>query len=76
MTKLLDLPAALELAGVNVRVLDGWDQPADPGYYWREADGNPAGHMHHHTASTAYTPNRDKANGWAGLSYLGSDRLY
>jgi len=76
MTKLWDLPTALELAGVTVRTLDGWEGPADPGYYWREADGEPAGHMAHHTASTGYTPNRDKANGWAGLSYKGSDRLY
>jgi len=32
--------------------------------------------MHHHVASTKYTPNRDKANGYPGLSYHGSDRLY
>ena len=76
MTLLVDLPAALEAAGVNVRTLPGWDTPANPGYVWREDDGNPAGAMHHHTASTAYTPNRDKANGYAGLSYKGSDRLY
>jgi len=76
MTIFLDLPDALEAAGVNVRVLDGWDTPAKPGYYWREDDGDPAGAMHHHTATTAYTPNRDKANGYAGLSMNGSDRLY
>lgn len=76
MTKLLDFPEALEAAGVNVRVLDGWDRPAKSGYYWRESSDEPAGHMHHHTASSAYTPNRDKANGWAGLSLDGSDRLY
>ncbi len=76
--KSLDLPAALEAAGVNVRVIDGWDEPRRNGYYWREADDNPAGHMHHHTAGTYYTPagGPDKANGFAGLSYHGSDRLY
>jgi len=76
MTTMLDFPEALEAAGVNVRVLDGWDTPAQSGYYWREADGEPAGFMNHHTASTSYTPNRDKAGGWAGLSKNGSERLY
>ena len=76
MTLLLDLPAALEAAGVNVRVLPGWDTFARPGYDWREDDGEPAGSMAHHTASSAYTPNRDKANGYAGLSHNNSQRLY
>lgn len=76
MTRMLQLPDRLTAAGVNVRTLDGWDTPAKPGYVWREPDGEPAGVMHHHTATTAYTPNRDKANGWAGLSLDGSDRLY
>ncbi len=77
-TKLLDFPAALEAAGVNVRTVEGWDEPRRSRYYWRESDGEPAGHMHHHTAGTAYTPpaGPDKANGFAGLSYMGSDRLY
>ena len=75
-TSMTDLPAALEAAGVNVRVLDGWDTPAQSGYYWREDNDNPAGAMWHHTATTSYTPNRDKANGYAGLSMNGSDRLY
>ena len=77
-TKLLDFPAALAAAGVNVRTVDGWDEPARAGYFWREDDDEPAGHMHHHTAGTAYTPSggTDKANGFAGLSYKGSDRLY
>ncbi len=74
--KLLDFPAALAEAGVNVRVLPGWDTYARSNYDWREKDKNPAGHMHHHTASTGYTPNRDKANGYAGLSYHDSQRLY
>lgn len=78
-TSMLLLPQALEDAGVNVRVLDGWDTPhvrdSKP-YVWREDDGDPAGHMHHHTATTEYTPNRLKANGYAGLSFDGSDRLY
>ena len=77
MTALLQLPALLEAAGVTVRVLDGWEEPHYSGEYkYREPDGEPAGHMHHHTAGTRYRPNRDKANGYAGLSYLGSDTLY
>ncbi len=79
MTTCLDLPGALEAAGVTVRLLDGWDTPANAGYYWREASGDPAGHMHHHTATTGYTPYggpESKANGFAGLSINGSDRLY
>lgn len=80
MTKLLDFPSALEAAGVNVRTLPGWEKPAKSRYYYREgakdASADPAGHMHHHTASSAYTPNREKANGYAGLSYEGSARLY
>ncbi len=76
-TKLLDFPAALEAAGVNVRVLEGWEDPHYSGkYLYRESDGEPAGHMHHHTAGTRYRPNRDKANGYAGLSFRGSDTLY
>jgi hypothetical protein len=79
MTILLDFPTALEAAGVNVRVLLGWDHPHQRSYGpydWREADAEPAGFMHHHTATRYYTPNRDKANGYAGLSKGGSDRLY
>jgi len=76
MPKVLDFPAALELAGVTVRYLDGWEEPARPGYYYRETSGDPAGHMHHHTASSSYNPNRDKANGYAGLGRDGSTRLY
>lgn len=77
MTKMLELPAALEAAGINVRTLPGWDEPHNDGRYkWRESDGNPAGHMHHHTAHGHYDPNRQKANGYAGLSYFGSSVLY
>ena len=77
MTKMLQLPDRLEAAGVNVRVLDGWQEPHYNGKYkYRNPDGEPAGHMHHHTAGNKYVPNRDKANGYAGLSYLGSERLY
>ena len=80
MTLLLDFPQALEAAGVNVRTLSGWEQPARSGYYYREGaggpDADPAGHMHHHTASGSYQPNREKASAWAGLSLNGSDRLY
>ena len=82
MTKMLQLPAALEAAGLNVRVLEGWDHPDDGDYYYREepnadtAESDPAGVMHHHTAGGHYTPNREKANGFAGLSYQGSETLY
>jgi len=76
MTKMLELPARLEEAGVNVRTLDGWENAHEGGtYLYREPNGEPAGHMHHHTATTEYTPNRDKANGYAGLSHGGSARL-
>ena len=74
---MLDLPEALGAAGVNVRVLDGWEVPHSNGsYVWREDNGDPAGHMHHHTATTSYVPNRTKANAYAGLSLDGSSRLY
>lgn len=88
MTKMLELPTALEAAGVNVRTLDGWDEPHEGDrdnnldYYYREepnadtADSDPAGVMHHHVASGHYTPNREKANGFVGLSYKGSNTLY
>jgi hypothetical protein len=82
MTKMLELPDALFEAGVNVRLLDGWHTPARDGYYYREEPyantlaADPAGHMHHHTATSAYTPNREKANAFAGLSLSGSERLY
>jgi hypothetical protein len=80
MSMLRGLPAALEGAGVEVRVLDGWLDPhltsnGSP-YLWREINGEPAGHMHHHTATSGYTPNRIKANGYAGLGSDDSDRLY
>jgi hypothetical protein len=76
VTQLLSFGAALEAAGVKVGYLSGWTQPAEPGYVWREADGEPAGFMNHHTATSSYHPNRDKANAWAGLSKNGSVRLY
>lgn len=72
----IQLGAALEAAGVTVRYLQGWDTPRLDRYVWREPSGEPAGHMHHHTASGHYDPNRDKANGYAGLSYQGSSVLY
>lgn len=77
MTIMLQLPVLLKAAGINVRTLDGWKVPRKSGRYkWRSPDGEPAANMHHHTAGSKYTPNRDKANGYAGLSYLGSARLY
>lgn len=82
--KILEFPAALEAAGVNVRYLPGWDEPYQRGGYWkpnpdsgiRHPDADPHGHMWHHTASSAYTPNLDKANGWAGMGADDSLRLY
>jgi len=76
MTLMVDLPNALADAGCLVRTLDGWETPQVAGYKWREPDDEPAGVMWHHTASSAYTPNRDKANLWVGLSYWDTDRLY
>src|SRR6056300_1723988 len=76
MSLLLDWPEALQAAGVNVRVLAGWDTPANSGYFWREPDREAAGMMHHHTATTSYDPNRDKANGYPGLGREGTTRLY
>ena len=76
MTTMLDFPTALEAAGVNVRVLDTWDLIDPAGYVYREPNGDPAGHMHHHTASVSYFPNTTKANAYAGLSKHGSERLY
>ena len=87
---MLWLPDALRDAGVNVKVLAGWDQPhpardakGNPiidvngnvvPYSWKM--GEPEGHMHHHTATGGYTPNRDKANGWAGLGTWDTTRLH
>ena len=57
--------------------MSGWDQAHKGGTYrWRETPQDPAGAMWHHTATTQYTPNRDKASAYAGLSRDGSDRLY
>lgn len=76
MTLMHNLPELLIEAGLNVKVLDGWEQPAKSGYLWREPDTEPAGHMIHHTATTAYTPNRDKASIWIGMGTREHDRLY
>jgi len=62
---------ALRHSGVNVVVLDTWWVP-DSSYKWRT--GQPEGAMWHHTATTAYTPNDEKANQWAGI--MRGDRLY
>jgi len=67
-----ELPLLLEQAGVTVRLIDGWDE-----LDWQPwVNAGPEAHMHHHTATAAYTPNREKANAWAGLSIAGSNRLY
>lgn len=79
MSILLNWPEALEAAGVPVRVLPNWDEVHVIGgtpYDWRESDGEAAGMMHHHTASVVYTPNDEKASGYAGLGIEGSNRLY
>ena len=54
----------LRQSGVNVVVADTWDLP-DLSYKWRV--GHPEGAMWHHTATTGYTPNDEKANQWAGI---------
>ena len=70
----LDYPKALQAAGINVVLLDGWETAHSGGsYVWRT--GDPTASMWHHTASSGYTPNRDKANAWAGL-LAESGRLY
>lgn len=73
------LPDALRDAGVNVKVMDNWEVPHSGGTYkWRESPEDPAGAMWHHTATSAYTPNRDKANGYLGMGdvNLSNPRLY
>ena len=73
------LPEALEAAGVVVKVLDDWENAHKSGTYkWRENPEDPAGAMWHHTATSAYTPNRDKANGYLGMGdpTLDNPRLY
>jgi hypothetical protein len=86
-TSMLWVPDALRAAGVNVVVLDGWDE-AQGNYLWtdldsgsRSYDGRPTCFMIHHTAGTAATPTvKDasgrwsKANCWAGL--LRNGKLY
>lgn len=64
----------LEARNVHVRYLDGWQSPAKPGYEWRTGDAEAV--MWHHTATQAYTPNRDKANLWVGLGTRQDDRLH
>ncbi|GAF76468.1 unnamed protein product, partial [marine sediment metagenome] len=57
----------------------GWTEAHKGGTYkWREPDGNPAGHIAHHTGTVAYTPNREKANGYMGMGdpNLDNPRLY
>ena len=68
----LAVPALWTAAGLTVTYLDGWDTPAKSGYVWRS--GDPVCSMWHHTATSAYTPNRVKANVWAGVAR--GDRLY
>jgi hypothetical protein len=72
--KTLDLPGLFIDAGLNVELLDGWDEPHHYGYVWREDD--PVLSMMHHTATSGYTPNRGKANMWAGLYSPTTGRLY
>jgi len=75
----LDLPDALESAGVLVKVLVGWQHAHSSGTYrWRENPEDPAGAMWHHTATSSYLPNRDKANGYLGMGNANDEnpRLY
>jgi len=85
-TAMLWLPDALEAAGVEVRVLPGWDS-AQGNYKWTNIDSGaqsyeeePTCFMIHHTATSGYTPSVgepnkwSKANCWAGLWRDG--RLY
>lgn len=77
MTQTLELPKLLQAEGIKVLSMDGWHQPrllrGGP-YLWRT--GDPEASMWHHTATPAYTPNRTKANMYAGLLHAGSQRLY
>jgi hypothetical protein len=73
----LDLPDLWRAAGLNVVEMDGWRTPRiinNRLYVWRS--GDPVCSMWHHTATNAYTPNRTKANVWAGLKNGTSNRLY
>lgn len=84
---MLFLPDALHDAGLNFRVLSGWDYNQQ-GYYWTDRSGNhhgyhgkPLAHYDHHTVSSGYTPNvsangKTKANFWLGLARPGTTRLY
>lgn len=85
-TVMAQLPQHLAAAGVPFIELDGW-KTNQQGYFWvkptgfhLQYDGQPNGHIVHHTASRAYTPyvknrvGQTKANVWMGL-WNGS-RLY
>ena len=76
---LLFLPDALADAGIPFGQLTGWKENQQ-GYYWVDAnnqhhgyEGVPNGHIHHHTATSAYTPTvrnslgRTKANIYIGI---------
>lgn len=68
MTLMLHLPRLYRDAGINVRLIPGWDQPhirRNRPYVWEEDE--PLGSMKHHTATPQYVPNRTKANVYAGL---------
>jgi hypothetical protein len=86
-SSMLWLPEALELEGVRVEVLHGWEE-AQGSYFWTDpatgAQGYeeaPSCYMIHHTAGTVATPvvkdhsgQWSKANVWAGLERAG--KLY
>jgi hypothetical protein len=86
-TAMLAIPELCRTAGLNVKVLDGWEYNKQ-GYFWVDSNGRhhgyggePNGHIHHHTASPQYTPNvvangKTKANMYAGLARPGTDRLF
>lgn len=78
MTKTFKIPGLLTLEGINVETMQDWDQPHQRrnGSQYRWRTGDPAASMWHHTATPAYTPNRIKANMYAGLMHPRSERLY
>ena len=70
--KTLLIPEALKDAGVMVRTIEGWDTPVSR---WAGPLSGPGAAMWHHTATAKYTPNKTKANGYAGLTQPGTLQL-
>ena len=79
--KTLAIPDLLKDAGINIKLLDGWNTPhtflvggRKVPYVWRL--GDPVMSMWHHTATSGYSPNRDKGSMYAGLYSESTGRLY